>query len=104
MFNAVLDKKTSIDRIVDFSHANDTMQLDKSIFQTLGASVTKTEFRKAGSVATAHALDNNDHLICNETNGALFCDPDGNGLLKQVQFAVLTGSPDDLAASDFILV
>ncbi|CAN5229429.1 hypothetical protein BH10PSE7_BH10PSE7_05590 [soil metagenome] len=104
VFDAALNGKNNVDRIADFSLVDDTIALDKSIFSALGPSVTRSELRKAGNVTAAQALDNDDHLIYNTTNGALFYDPDGNGLLKQVQFAILTGSPNGLAFNDFFMI
>lgn len=104
VFDAALNARRNVDLIADFSLVDDSIALDKAIFGALGPSVTRTELRKAGNVAAAHALDNNDFLIYNTTSGALFYDPDGNGLLNQVQFAVLNGSPNALAFNDFFMI
>jgi Ca2+-binding RTX toxin-like protein len=49
-------------------------------------------------------LDGNDYLVYNQSTGALYYDADGAGGNASVQVATLTGSPDALAASDFIII
>ncbi|NES22541.1 MAG: calcium-binding protein [Symploca sp. SIO3E6] len=78
-----------IDTITDFnSTQGDRIQVSASSFGgglTLG--MLDTEEFTIGSAATKVS----DRLIYNDITGALFFDPDGTGVLAQVQFAQLSG-------------
>ncbi len=52
------------------------------------------------------AGDTNDYILYNTATGALLYDADGNtaGGVAAVQFATLTGSPDNITAADFLVV
>ena len=91
---------TNIDRIADFVVAEDTIALDDAIFAAIGATLDAGEFYLTGS----GPRDADDYIIYNATSGALFYDADGNGAGAAIRFAVLTGSPDTLSASNFIIV
>jgi Ca2+-binding RTX toxin-like protein len=87
-----------VDSIVGFVAADDTIQLDKTIF----AKFTTTGAIQAGQfVAGANALDSNDYLVYD--SGSLYYDADGNGGGAKVLFATLTGAPA-LTAADFSIV
>ena len=79
----------SIDTITDFnSTQGDLIQVSASGFGgglTLGT-LDIEEFT-IGSAATTVS----DRFIYNNTTGALFFDPDGTGVLEQIQFAQLSG-------------
>ncbi len=80
----------NIDTVADFRAANDTIQLDQSIFAaitTLGTLSAAAFFNGAA----AHDADN--RIIYNATTGNLFYDSDGTGANAAVQFAHLNGTP-----------
>ncbi len=76
-----------VDTITDYAVANDTIQLDNAVFAALGpvGTLPAAQFR----VGTK-ALDANDHIIYNNTTGALLYDADGNGAAAAQQIATLT--------------
>ncbi len=76
-----------VDTITDYAVANDTIQLDNAVFAALGpvGTLPAAQFR----VGTK-ALDANDHIIYNNTTGALLYDADGNGAASAQQIATLT--------------
>jgi Ca2+-binding RTX toxin-like protein len=92
----------NIDTIKDFAHGKDKIDLDDAIFAALGPKVSSGEFLKVSSGHAAKQKD--DHLIYNKTDGTLWYDDDGSGKHAALKFAVLTGSPDNLSASDFHIV
>ena len=112
VFNAGLDKfvfskalgSTNIDKITDFVVADDTIQLENSIFTkfgttTLGA-IGSTTFTKS---TTGLAADSNDYIIYETDTGKLFYDADGSGTGASVQIALL-GTNLLLTNADFLLV
>ena len=97
-FDASISGGGNVDTILNYSVANDTIELDDRVFAALGTSVSASEFR-IGSIA----LDGNDYLIYNQSTGTLFYDADGAGGDAQVQFAQLDPGLS-LTASDFDVV
>jgi serralysin len=85
----------------DFSHLDDTFQLENAIFTRLGAGVHPLSalFFRAG----AAALDANDYIVYNKATGALFYDVNGNGAGGAIQFATLTNHAT-LTAADFYVI
>ncbi len=79
--------KNHVDIIADYNVANDTMQLENSIFTALTATGTLPagQFRIG-----AQAMDANDFIIYNNTTGALLYDANGNGAGAAVQIATLS--------------
>ncbi|MBD1930287.1 MULTISPECIES: calcium-binding protein [Cyanophyceae] len=85
-------KSSAVDRITDFSVADDTIGIatrSGSMFAnaglTVGAAITASQFRIGAS-----AGDAGDRFIYNSTTGGLFFDKDGIGGTAQVQFATLS--------------
>ena len=100
LFDTPLNAATNVDRVLDFNVADDTIQLDQTIFSSsLGlGNISAGEF----VIGTA-AQDANDRIIYNSSTGALFYDNDGAGGNAQVQFATLsTGLA--LTNLDFLVV
>jgi Ca2+-binding RTX toxin-like protein/subtilisin family serine protease len=101
VFDTARHKSLNIDRIADFSHANDTIQLDNEFFRALGrAGVLKADFFHAGRAAH----DANDHIIYNKATGILFYDADGAGGQAQTVFAILTNHPGNVTFNDFVVI
>ena len=102
VFNTALNSTTNVDTIADFSAADDTIRLENAIFTQFtatGAIPANTLLSGPGAVA----LDSNDFLIYNTTNGNLYYDADGNGAGAQVAFAILAGTPV-ITAADFVII
>ena len=79
--------KNHVDIIADYNVANDTIQLENSIFTALTATGTLTPGQcRIG----AQALDANDYVIYNSTTGALLYDANGNGAGAAVPIATLS--------------
>ncbi|KQT50104.1 hypothetical protein ASG52_08555 [Methylobacterium sp. Leaf456] len=78
----------NVDRITDFSAADDTIQLSKSIVTALSAGTLAEGAFKELSVAGAK-VDGDDRILYNKTTGALSYDADGSGSKAAVQFAVI---------------
>jgi Ca2+-binding RTX toxin-like protein len=102
----VFDSKlgaTNEDTITDFEVGMDKLQLSKTIF---------SKFTVAGGVSdenllitnnSSQALDANDYLIFDATDGSLYYDKDGNGAGVAVKFATLADLNGTLTADDFIV-
>lgn len=95
-----LNENTNIDRITDFSIADDKIELDNAVFQALTS--TGPLGAQAFFVGTA-AHDASDRIIYNAASGALFYDRDGSGGAAAVQFAVLDPGLS-LTHNDFFVV
>ncbi|MGQ0674463.1 MAG: matrixin family metalloprotease [Hyphomicrobium sp.] len=91
---------TNVDRITDFSHADDSIRLSSAIFSAIGPTLVADEFFVVGS----GPADRQDRIIYNATNGRLYYDADGNAAGAAVEIAILSGSPDDLDHTDFFVV
>ncbi|HEX8216342.1 MAG TPA: calcium-binding protein [Allosphingosinicella sp.] len=91
--------RENIDRIADFSVADDTISLDDAVFRALGAGPLS-----AGAFATgAAAADAGDRIIYNSATGALIYDADGTGAAAAIRFATLDPALS-LTASDFVVI
>ena len=101
VFDTKPNKTTNLDRIVDFSVAEDTIQLAKSAF---------TKITKKGVLASTafwagdKAHDASDRVIYNAKNGALFYDQDGNGSHAAIQVASLSKNLKTMTAKDFFVI
>lgn len=85
--NFVFTRSDAINRITDFSVADDTIQLDNAIFTALSfTGRLPSSYFRAGPVA----IDGNDHLLYNPRTGTLSYDADGNGAVAAVQIATLS--------------
>ena len=101
LFNSALNAVGNVDRIMDFSHADDTIGLDDAIFTALaGVQLNADSFFVLGS----GLRDAEDRILYNAANGVLYYDADGYGAAKAVTFAVLAGAPADVAFDDFFVV
>lgn len=83
-FDSPLDASKNVDRIADFSVADDTIQLSRSIFTALGAKGTLPQ--SAFRIGTA-AQDADDRIIYDSATGNLYYDADGNGGAAQILFS-----------------
>jgi serralysin len=94
--------KGNRDLIADFSVADDTIRLDRTVFKALQkGGLPARAFWVASSGHGAH--DASDRIVYDETAGALSYDPDGTGRMKAVVFAMLE-SGLALTAHDFFVI
>ncbi len=98
VFYTALSKK-STDTITDFQRGDDTIGLYTQIFTALSGDTDLSDNIVNGS----SALDGNDYLIFNASNGVLYYDADGNGSGKAMPVATLTGI-GSLSATDFEII
>lgn len=102
VFDTALNAATNNDTITDFSVVDDTIRLENAIFNnftTPGALAAGSFVSGAGAIA----LDSNDFLVYNTTDGSLYYDADGSGAGARVEIVSLTGIPA-LTAADFVIV
>lgn len=80
---------TNIDHITDFSAADDTIRLSKSVFAALSAGgLTASAFKDLG--VTGAKVDASDRILYDRDTGALSYDADGSGTAaKAIRFAVI---------------
>lgn len=89
-----------LDTITDFRTGEDRIELDRAIFDKLGAAgALNVEFFVEGKTA----LDGNDFLVYDKAAGMLWYDADGNGDGIALQIALLSNKAV-LAASDFAVL
>ena len=99
LFNTALGP-ANIDRITDFTPADDTIQLDLTIFSAAGGlgALAAGAFRTGPAAADASY-----RIIYNATTGALFYDANGNSSGSQIQFGLLAIGLT-LSSADFVIV
>lgn len=91
---------SGFDTITDFRSGEDRIELDRAIFDKLGAAGTLgAEFFVEGTAA----LDGNDFLVYDRTTGILWYDADGSGDGAALQIAFLSNKAT-VAASDFAVL
>ncbi len=94
----------SFDTIMGFNVPDDTIRLDNDIFTKLTSTgVLDSNFYRANSTGTA--VDADDYVLYNFTNGMLFYDADGSGPGTKIHFATLVSvTPTTPSAVDFEVV
>jgi Ca2+-binding RTX toxin-like protein len=102
IFNSTLDAKLNIDTITDFVSGQDKIQLNTTLFKSIG---TGTALENSAFFAGTAAHAATDRIIYNKATGALLYDDDGNGSHAAVQVAILgtTDHPTQLLSSDFVV-
>ena len=104
VFDTALNGTTNVDRITDFSVADDTIHLDHAIFSGSGlatGALSSAAFRSGAGVTTAG--DATDRIIYDTGSGNLYYDADGAGGAAAIQFATLDNKAL-LTAADFFIV
>jgi Ca2+-binding RTX toxin-like protein len=83
---------SNVDTINGFVAANDTIQLENSVFLKLTTTGTlSSSFFRANT--SGAATDSNDYIVYETDTGRLLYDADGNGSGTAVLIATLTGAP-----------
>ncbi|MCB1499911.1 MAG: hypothetical protein KDK07_08985 [Bauldia sp.] len=100
VFDTALDAANNVDRVKKFEVGKDKIFLDLDVFTALAGAgaLADTAFRKGST-----AGDADDRIIYDKQTGALYYDPDGNGIAPQVQFATLDKGLK-LTAGDFTVL
>ncbi|WP_305072132.1 hypothetical protein [Microvirga puerhi] len=105
VFDTTLNKKTNLDKIVDFSVKDDTLWLDNAVFKKLGkgSEAKPGKLNKAFFTIGDHAKDKNDYLIYDNKKGVLYYDADGAGKGKAVEITTLKKGLK-MTAADFLII
>ncbi|MDQ3479188.1 MAG: calcium-binding protein, partial [Pseudomonadota bacterium] len=98
VFNTALDQNTNVDRITDFSVAEETISLDSSVFTQIATGELAVGAFHEGTAAA----DADDRIIYDSATGRLYYDADGNGAEAAVQFAQVTAGTA-LTNADFFV-
>lgn len=100
LFDTGLNGTTNVDTILDFSVADDTIVLDRSVFTAISANGTLS----ASAFHTGtNAADAGDRIIYDKANGNVYYDADGTGAAAKVLFATVDNNLP-LSNADFIAV
>jgi hypothetical protein len=84
--------RTNLDRITDFTAADDAIQLDNKVFTALGRKGTPSkpvELKKASFWIGTKAHDASDRIVYDK-KGILLYDPDGTGMAAAIPIAKLS--------------
>ena len=92
---------TNIDRITDFSVADDTIRLDDAVFAGLSTGGLAASAFAAN--LTGAASDALDRIIYETDTGRLYFDADGNGAGARIHFATLAANVP-LTNADFVVI
>ena len=100
LFSTSLNSSTNVDKIKDFSVADDTIGLSSSAFAAL---TTPGTLAASAFFTGAAAHDADDRIIYDSSTGNLYYDPDGTGPETQILFAHLS-SGLAMTSNDFIVI
>ena len=102
LFNTPLNAATNVDRVTDFTHGSDRLELTHANFAALAAgALPASAFYSNPSGAAAH--DASDRIVYDAASGGLFYDTNGSASGGSTAFATL--SPHlSLTAGDFFIV
>jgi Ca2+-binding RTX toxin-like protein len=94
------DASVNLDRIADFLHGTDQIDLSKAIFKKLAlGALDKDAFFKG-----KHAADHDDRIGYDKNHGLLLYDKDGDGKGKAIAFAHFDSDPGHLNQKDFLVI
>ena len=98
------DAVDAIDRIKDFSHADDTIALFNGVFAafTKFGGISAKAFRASADGHEAKTAK--QKLIYDKSDGSLWYDADGKGAGAAIQIAVLDNKPQNVDFHDFMIV
>lgn len=103
LFTTVLG--ANVDKIKDYG-ATDSIDLSHTIFAGIGTAgnpINAGAFKAVDTLVGA-VLDNSDRIIYETSTGNLFYDADGALGGTAVKFAILTGAPTTVDATDFFAI
>jgi Ca2+-binding RTX toxin-like protein len=99
LFDTGLDGSANVDRVVDFSVADDHIQLHQSVFTALALGTLSADAFASGT----EAQDADDRIVYDSATGRIYYDADGNGAGAQMLFATVTAGTA-LTSADFQIV
>lgn len=102
VFRLDSDDAADADELSDFSVADDTIQLDTSVFTAFGTATGALDAGNFVANADGAAVDADDFIIYETDTGTVFYDADGSGAGAAIEIAVI-GTGEDLGAADFVL-
>ena len=102
VFNTALNASTNVDRIIDFSVADDTIWLENSVMTALGAAGTLASGAFVRNTSGL-AQDASDRIIYESDTGNLYYDSNGNAAGGSVLIGVL-GTNLLLTHDDFSII
>ncbi|KAB0266320.1 calcium-binding protein [Microvirga brassicacearum] len=100
VFDTRPNKRTNLDKIIDFSVRDDTVHLVKTFFSKISK---KDVLSGSAFYAGSKAHDATDRVIYNKKTGALFYDQDGSGAKAAIQFATVSKNLK-MTAHDFYVL
>lgn len=105
VFDTRLNKRTNVDKILDFRSQDDSTYLHNKDFTKLGSgTVSKPrKFKSDMFVINNKAKDREDRIVYDKKTGALYYDQDGTGSKAQVKFATISNKVK-LAYHDFFVI
>ncbi len=94
----------NVDRIADLSVIDDSIQLENSIFTSLG--LVTGRLAASAFASGDHAVTSDQYVVYDNVTGALYYDADGSGVIAQVQIAALDPdlTSDGLSHLDFQVI
>jgi serralysin len=92
--------KANVDRITDFSGADDTIRLSKAVFGKLQKGVLSKEAFRLG----AKAVEADDRIVFNAKTGAVLYDADGSGTAHAAVTFAKVKAGTLLTADDFLVL
>ncbi|QRM28568.1 calcium-binding protein [Microvirga sp. VF16] len=93
IFDTKPNKKSNLDKILDFKVKDDSIWLDNAVFTKLGTKgieVKPVQLLKDVFVVGSKAKDKNDYIIYDKRKGVLYYDADGSGKGKAAEIATLS--------------
>jgi len=92
VFDTRTNKRTNVDKVLDFKSRDDSFYLDNKVFTKLGSG-TESRPKKFNSdmfVEGTRAQDREDRIVYDKKSGALYYDQDGTGSKAQVKIATIS--------------
>jgi serralysin len=99
VFRNTLDRDTNVDRILDFTPADDVIRIDNAVFAGLSAGALSPGAFRIGP----EAADPSDRIVYNRSNGVLLFDANGNAAGGVTRFAILDPGLD-LGSGHFFVI
>ncbi|MFN3389359.1 MAG: hypothetical protein ACK40O_10540 [Allosphingosinicella sp.] len=97
VFDSALSAAANVDQILDFSVADDTIYLSRTVFTALGAN---GELPAGAFVSGTAATDADDRILYDQATGRIFYDADGSDAGAAILFAQVSAGTA-LTAADF---
>lgn len=101
VFNTALSTR-NLDVVTDFSrNEGDQIVLDSAIFKCLKG---HTDLRQNFRLSTQAAVGGDDYIVYNSSTGQLIYDESGSSVNVGVVFALLANKPQDISATQFVVM